>query len=425
MLNLTEYETLRGYYNTAFFHMYLEGEFDLNLEELSIKDRGTFIHEYVHYYQNIATLWGLYSSDTRYVEMIQFKKQLFTSEDIEIPFKINYSENLRKRIDWIKIGDGTHITDSKKSWNIDITSKIRIKRNVLSEHERKLNTIKLTIVFDDGRSEDITLGAHIIKESMAAMYQSLIDPSAQHDDVPYNVIKILCKQHYNNISADIEKLICICFTSLFSMTPGYELINLLDDANINSHINGISIFSEFIEESTIILNNEDSSSVVDFFNKLVGDFKDSLSTNLIAELDFINEVLERAQLSNGQIPLLSILYDKDKLSLPNLNRMIGYLGIPYIQTSTMEFHFPKSAMAGNLTEISSQDIIEMIAQEAMFLYCTIPQKFNKICPLYYMCQGSKYQKDGCFGAPWEQPECIFTIVSSGFSLDKKNIIWKF
>lgn len=48
-------------------------------------------------------------------------------------------------------------------------------------------------------------------------------------------------------------------------------------------------------------------------------------------------------------------------------------------------------------------------------------KDHKICPLYYMCSGSEYDKDGCIGAPWEEPLCSFTIVSSPFSLNKKQL----
>lgn len=68
---------LRGFYSTAFFHIYTQGDFKMDLGQISQKDRGTFIHEYVHYWQNIGTLYGLADSILRYDELMYFKSKLF------------------------------------------------------------------------------------------------------------------------------------------------------------------------------------------------------------------------------------------------------------------------------------------------------------------------------------------------------------
>lgn len=199
-------------------------------------------------------------------------------------------------------------------------------------HGNGSEKIKLTIQFDDDRIEQIDLGSHIIKESMAALYQSLVDADAEHDDVPYNLIKILCEQHFSNISDDIEKLICICYASLFSMTPGSELISLLERASTEPDMDGMSIFSEFVDTKTILDESGNRHNIVDYFDVLVDGFKQLLEANLQADLDYINKVLERIRLSNRSLPYLTILYDPNKLSADNLNAIVGYLGIPYIQT---------------------------------------------------------------------------------------------
>lgn len=279
----------------------------------------------------------------------------------------------------------------------------------------------MTIKFQDHREEQIELGAHIIKESMAAMYQSLVDPNAKHSDIPYNLIKILCNQHFSKICDDTEKLICICYTSLFSMSPGSELISLLEKASENQKMDGISLFTEFIDTKTIISKEGKGYTIVEYFDVLIDGFKKSLSTNLLADLDYIDVVLKRISLTNKWIPYLTILYDPNKLSEENINALVGYFGIPYIQTLKKGTHFPKAAkkVAG---EDASMDVLELIAQEAMFSYMISPK--NRICPLYHMCSESDYSKDGCFGAPWEGGQCIFTIVSSPFSLNEKMITWR-
>lgn len=67
---------LRGAYNTSFFHIYTAGDFNTDLSLISQEDRGTFIHEYIHYWQNIGTLWGLSSSILRYEMMLKLKEEM-------------------------------------------------------------------------------------------------------------------------------------------------------------------------------------------------------------------------------------------------------------------------------------------------------------------------------------------------------------
>lgn len=415
---------LRGYYKPSFFYIYLKGGFDTDVDRLSIKDRGTFIHEYIHYIQNIATYWGLYTSIVRYHELTEFKSHLIASNNLEIPIVIDYSENLKRKIDRVKFGNGSFLFNDDRSWNINGDKEIAIEKRIINLHGNDSESIKLTISFEDGRVEQIDLGAHIIKESMAAMYQSLVDADAEHDDVPYNLIKILCNQHFSNICDDTEKLICICYTSLFSMSPGSELISLLARASAEPNMDGMSIFSEFVDTKTIVDKEGNGHNIETYFDILVNGFKKSLDTNLQADLDYIDKALERIRLSNRAVPYLTILYDPDKLSVDNINAIVGYFGIPYIQTLNNGYHFPQSTKEGAAKDESSVDVLELIAQETMFSYMTRPRR-DKICPLYYMCSGSEYDKVGCIGAPWNEPLCSFTIVSSPFSLNEKTITWRF
>jgi len=415
---------LRGYYKPSFFYIYLEGDFSDDVGNLSIKDRGTFVHEYIHYIQNIATYWGLYCSIVRYQELVELKSHLIASENIEIPLNIEYSDSLKNKNEWVKLGNGTSFFTESKSWNIDTTQIISIDKKSINSNGQEIYIVDLTVIFEDKRVDLINLGAHIIKESMAAMYQSLVDIDAKHDDIPYNLVTILCMQHFPTIYSDIEKLICICYTSLFSMSPGFELISLLEIASNDMDFDGTDIFTNFVNAKTITTSKKEKYNIVDYFDVLIAGFKISLETNLQAELDYINDVLERIRLSNRGIPFLSILYHEDKLSIENLNALVGYFGIPYIQTLQSGYHFPKSTKNGAKEDDSSIDVLELVAQEAMFSYLIKPRR-DKICPLYYMCSDSQYSKDECFGAPWKEPMCSFTIVSSPFSFDKKNIIWKF
>ena len=59
--------SLKGFYSNSFFHIYIDGGFDMDISRIAEdKDKGTVLHEYTHYIQNIGTLWGLYNSIFNY-----------------------------------------------------------------------------------------------------------------------------------------------------------------------------------------------------------------------------------------------------------------------------------------------------------------------------------------------------------------------
>lgn len=51
-----------SYYHTSFFQIFLQGRYNEDLSLLNTTDLGLFVHEYIHYIQNIGTTWGIYSA---------------------------------------------------------------------------------------------------------------------------------------------------------------------------------------------------------------------------------------------------------------------------------------------------------------------------------------------------------------------------
>lgn len=103
---------LRGEYSTSFYRIFMDGKYDQDLSRMSQKDLGTFVHEYIHYVQNISTLWGMYESMIRYQCIAEAKEELERINDIPLLYKFNFSETLRKRLHVLKIGLGEECFDS-------------------------------------------------------------------------------------------------------------------------------------------------------------------------------------------------------------------------------------------------------------------------------------------------------------------------
>lgn len=432
-LGITEQEFLqetKGEYSTSFFHIYTKGDFDTDLSKISQTDRGTFIHEYIHYWQNIATLWGLSTSIFCYDCMQKLVKEFETLDEIKLPYSITYSESMKRRSDIFNIGNGETNDNLFANKKIDTSHRIQIKFGISNVDGRTIPTVSLKIVFDDGNTYDIALGAHIIKESMAALYQSLVDPTAEHDDMPYNIVRMLCMHNYPSLYNNKKLLICCCYASLFSMTPGDTLIDLLAKAEKEKISDGMQLFDDYINESSIRAGGEDNISILDFFDGMANSFLMKLDKNLRSELDYIKTVLSRVRLSNKMLPLLTVLYEEpsDTISIDNLNSIIGWLGIPFVHSLTQGHYFPSTTKKVDdphteVSEDASMDVLELIALEAVFKFLTKECPF-RYCPLYgMMCRDSSYSKPECFETPWFGDNCVFTIVSESLNLKDKNIHW--
>lgn len=155
-----------------------------------------------------------------------------------------------------------------------------------------------------------------------------------------------------------------------------------------------------------------------FFNDMVEGFKYKLGNNLVAPLDYIAAALGRVRLDGQYYPFLSVLYDNGGFSEDDFTNLIGYYGVPYVQTQQNGYYFPRDD--GGKGNDASVDVLELIAQEALYRYF-VDKKSMYVCPLYYMCQNSKWEKAECFDKPWEGTDCSFTIVSDVLGLRGKNI----
>lgn len=408
--------SLKGFYSNSFFHIYIDGGFDIDISKIAEdKDKGTALHEYTHYIQNIGTLWGLYNSIYNYDVIIQFKKAVYAAKEIKRPFTVPLTEILERKKKYVNHGNGT---TGYYNWNIDDTKPIRYDLiKVVNNVKEELRT-DVTFTLDNGEEKTIQLGAHIIKESMAALYQSLLDSQVVHDDVPYNLVRKLAEKHFKNTAGDVRKLICCCHASLFCMSPGSCLIELLQEAEKNPNMNGFQLFDQFVHTKEVVTWRGERKSMVDFFNEMVDGFKKRLETNLVSPLDYIATALEKVRLDGQHYPFLSVLYDNEPFSEKDFTDLVGYYGVPYIQTSNHGYYYPKGS--GENKDEASADVLELIAQEALY-FSFVDKDRLFVCPLYYMCQDSEYAKAECFDRPWEGTDCAYTIVSDFLCLKDKNI----
>ena len=275
----------------------------------------------------------------------------------------------------------------------------------------------MTVTFDNGSEEQIIIGGLIVMETMSALYQSLIDPKADHPDVPYNIIVKYCQQHYPKLVADTRKLICLCYASLFTIVPGAQLIDLIKQHG-NDELDGCEIFQRFVGNYTVKTKEGKTSNLVDFVDEMITGFKKRLGVMLHSKLDYLEHIFEPLKLSTQWIPVVTALYDEKNFSAEHFKKMIEQIGMPYLYTSNHQYSFPD----GIGKEHASSDMIELLGLQTVYSYFKTPRGVECKCPLTYMCQGELYNEDRCKNKPWSsEVQCPFSEVASWFDLEKKTI----
>lgn len=405
---------LRGSYKTGIFYIYLNGYYDEDLSKMSQKDLGTFFHEYVHFVQNICTMWGMKAGITLNNVRCDLFNSLLAADEIIIPFHYTLSSPTDEEYEFMRISIGM---DSCPGYCQQIDTSFRMqlhrRRNMDRTWHIPLFEVFLDMKMTDGTMRRISLGATIVMESMAALCQSLIDPEAEHNDVPYNVVQIYANQHFPNIAADKKKLICICYIALFSLTPGVTLIEELDYANQNPQISGFELFVEFVHKSVTVRGKQ--MPIIEFFDYLVDGYMKSISGLAGVELDYLKIILDNVRLSKQQVPLLSILNDTKPLGIVHLSALRDYLGIPFMHAEQRGWFFPstKNSISGSMdiTFVVGFDLI------ASFLSNT-KYKYPGCCPFLEFCDKDDW--DHCYDSPWLEKGCLMEMVLQRIGIENKK-----
>lgn len=409
-----EYE-LRGEYRTSFFQIYLNGDFNTDLSLMRQRDLGTFVHEYIHYLQNITTPFGLMYSEYWHSIFLNVKVHIINSKSIILPIQLPFNDVYSRSKTRFNLGLG-----SSDKYNTINRSNIKISPSVVQIGTQRAPKNEIQIeVFGYGL-KTITLGAFHIKEGMARLYQSFFDSTvkANGGDVPYNFVEIIANKLYPEIGKDTKMLICICFASLFSQYPGDSFLDLLGYANDHPGISGLGIL-EYINSQKWIIEKGESYYNSEYMKFSISRFKKKLSSNLVAEMDTLDTVLNRVEAlsTKNYYPLLEAMYYKDFPSPEIFSEIVGVYGYPYIQANNGYF-FPQTTKgeSDESMDKSSDDILELIAQNAILTTLC----WRKPCPLQYMCMENDWVNDCCDKSPWLHSECPYTLASK--YLDLKNKI---
>ena len=403
---------LRGYYRTGCFHIYLRGSFDQDLAKMSQEDLGTFLHEYVHFLQNISTPYGIFEAVALNEAAVETFIDIQPKKEIELPYEALQSVMLKNRLDWLKVMDGQPIKNNDDYIQVDDKKEILFGRLDKKIGGRKGRLIALEFYDKSGRTHHRFIGARDIKESMAAAYQSLIDPTAQHPDIPYNLLRMFCKQHFPTVGNDVKKFICLCFTALFSLEPAFHFIDMCFKAEDEKDKTGFQFFDEYLGDHKVKVNGKEMTPR-EHFNRLLEQYGQSIEGLIRCEMPYINTILRNVKLENGNVPILNVINTNEPFTVDNVKALVQALGIPYMHAQDRGWFFPTMDGEG------ASDVVKLVGATWLYQFLINKDKSTMcICPLAAMCgQFGDY----CYDQPWLQRKCTFELMGDEIGLKEKTI----
>lgn len=415
-MELFDYDYLNGgvsKYDTNHIHMFVDGVIEDPLSKSTVVNIGKLVHEYVHYWQHIATLFGL-NICTAFAKLsIAFRNFCHEKEEIELPIDLlDIAAPIRGFIDNFNKVKGDKYArcevDDIEIYSRNLVQARRDKTSVkIGAYDYK-NNIALEGAFNFGYT--------CVIETMAHLIQIRINPEVEHEIVPYlSGIKIyeyvtgrrVISQHEENL------LITLCYGALQHDNPGVAFIEgayVIRDDNI---IDWKDLYNRIMNNTIIISGKEISfkQSLIDFLNE----YEFYLQASIGTKLKYYNKVLEniKIEIANERHIFLDMVFNGE-ISNPKLikEKLMDYYGYPFIEAQNIHILPPVI------------DSATLRGLEILMIRFKL-RRPNTICPWYEICKTKEESEQivtmECSENQWDKEEkCLFTESLRYFGLSKKK-----
>lgn len=358
--------------------------------------------------------------------MIHFIKWLKQQPQISIPVDMNIicsTETLNNDYKFFNKIGGT-----SKMFDFDISQDLMWNFDPNETNQE----IQFKVISSDGFEEYVSLGINSIRESMAALYQEIVDEESvnYHPAFPYKIVTFIVNNLFPAISRDKKKLICICHIALNSSEPVKTLLNWLVFANQNPDINGMELYEKHMEENCY-LPNEDGLSMIeikvkDLLQQSADNFSDSLNKILQDKENNYVKVLTNA-MKFSDIHLRVLYYHEDLVS--GIELIKNVCGVPFIfNDSGDSIHLTRKTECQDGEYYMDDDITFLVSLDTLCLSFLLPKNSSiNRCVFRTIHCNKLYNPEElsehvfCIDQPWRERGCRYWKILSTLELDSKPI----
>jgi hypothetical protein len=392
-----------GFYVHNFFRLHIStrnSNTDLDLNQLNDRDFSVFLHEYIHFLQNITTFYGLNNIHIS-VEYMRYANNKILSDKNPnfiipiIPDETNSNNvKLNRYLSDITFGDGFDNTTTtiNKITNYSIEND-PIK--IVNSHINNIESVCIEFIDNNNEANCFSFGANCIMESMAYLIETLsCNDYAKSPNLPYETATMLADFIYPKFAAKTKlNILALCDISLNCSNPAVYFVKTIEDWKQKKKVPACpqELYNDCIKLNPNILENLCKISNM-AISQLQEYFKDNYFTPI---RNWANDIIHYAiklrknnpffvlDIANGNIRQNHIFCEIFKtIGTPLLTNENGFTGCYYPNGDTQQ-------QIGNFLAISQ---IQKIFYTGTFDYCELVD--------YNCCNNAVDCR--CKTAPWKR-----------------------
>lgn len=224
-----------GFYMPSMFHLHVHTTADIgHWEKWDDKTLCTFLHEYIHFLQDISTVSGLYNIYVLGECLVDRVNQIYDMPDGSIQVPIQIIQGPNNVLNNQKVSDaveGDYDLNRVDEDNLQVSGKATVISVPWTLNGQTIPMHEVHVPFAGGG--DFLLGNYHITESMAYLGEiivygnmnGVVEPSPNY---PYDVVRQLAYHYSDKLANNLSLLFCLCDLALTFSHSGYALVYFFD-----------------------------------------------------------------------------------------------------------------------------------------------------------------------------------------------------
>lgn len=306
-MNTQEFETL-GFYEPGFLHLRINTDYDIfDLNELSRNDDkkqyfSTFLHEYIHFLQEITTPSGL-SSSSFYIDFIKDVNWTVRNDGksyFSVPVEINNINNIEANIKLRSIYRGD--SEGPELVKYDYYS---VENESISDKDGNIvNPKKYKVHYHDLRTREYKsfyFGFTCLKEYVAHTIQTKFTSSTKHNDIPYQIAEQIVMKECPSFGNECLNILALCDACLMCYHPAEMFFNTIERIKKEDFVpKQTTDVYDFAYFDLSFQGQIGKFTVRTLFEKVVSiadsQFKDALQSDIfVPNYNWVNHILVKAK----------------------------------------------------------------------------------------------------------------------------------
>ncbi|WP_258105886.1 hypothetical protein [Marinoscillum sp. MHG1-6] len=405
-----EFETL-GYYEPGFFHLKVNTDEDLS--DLNVLMRNpdtkrffsTFLHEYIHFLQDITTTSGLLSA-TFYIDFIKDVNWTIRNDgesEFKVPVEINNKNNIEANLKLREIYRG----ETKGSQLIKYDRYTVERKSIFDKDGQEINPELYKVHYYDLKTREpktLNFGFACIKEYMAHAIQKKYIPDTDHADIPYQIAEQIVGVEYPEFGSDPMLVVALCDASLMCFHPAQMFFQTLKRMKEKKFIpQGTREIYDFAFKELTFQNSLGTETVETLFQSTIDladkQLYDALQSQpFLPNYEWISYILKQAKNLRDSNPnfMCQLITDTGQLS-DDFFEIFRLLGTPFFSNNKEKGGFVPPT---NLKNTQIQPYQLLVFKQVIRVFYG-----HQSCSLYDFCK-TRPDKDitnsHCLSSPWER-----------------------